>query len=178
MERSGMEEIVRKPPVILIASLLLVLTIGCGISSSSPQTTGTIYPDTAGFEGAGFTFVYAVGYRDEEKAISMLSDAALLAVDQYCEGKVLVCLDEIDLGQPEDIEIGDVVYLPSYAAGSYAMYAINLEERDGAVFVVLNVITENNEWKINGWRGWIFAEAGPPQGLLDGTDTSNLFPPE
>jgi hypothetical protein len=162
----------QKNLIVLCLFLLMITAIGCGQPSRSR-------PDVEpNFDGTGTMFIWAIANDDEEQAMSTLSTSAQSAVAKYCQdGKVIACFNGLGILDWGRLEVEDIVFLRTYVAESKAPYMITWGT-NRVVWIVLEIVKENSAWRVDGWRGWIVADAGPPDGLIDGSDTTNLFPPK
>jgi hypothetical protein len=167
--------------IVLATVILLIASIACGTPQDPAfNFTGTVIPSTQGdAQGTGTLFIYAVTTRNERVAMSTLSADAQIAVSQTCDnGEVLACFSAagvLDKGRP-----ASVAFLPSYSTDSTIVYGVAWYD-DTHTWVVVEIVDENGVLKVNSARGWVSCEqyeCGIPEALIDGTDTSNLFPPQ
>jgi hypothetical protein len=171
----------RKSFIVLAAAILLLTSLACGTPQNPAMDfTGTVIPSTQGdAQGTGTLFIYAVTTRNERVAMSTLSADAQTAVSQYCDnGEVLSCFSAagvLDKGRPQS-----VAFLPTYSNDSTAVYGVSWYD-DTYTWVVVEIVDENGLLKVSSTRGWVTCEqyaCDIPEALIDGTDTSNLFPPQ
>jgi len=162
---------------LLLPVPLLVVSLACG---QALTPTLDVYDVEHNLEGTGTVFIWAVANGDEQLAMSVLSARNKLAVAEYCNGgKVIACFNNAGLQDWRGSQV--IVFLPDYSHGSTATYSAHWTNDNGATFIVLKEVKENDEWRVDSWRGLISSLNGIPStlsGLVDGTDTTNLFPPE
>jgi hypothetical protein len=155
--------------------LILLLIPGLACQQGNVPPYADVEPD---LDGTGTIFIWAVALKDEEQAMSLLSTEAQAAVVQYCDnGEVIECFNQTGLQSWGSLEY--IGFHPDYSSGSTAVYGVTWNT-DQSIWIVLEIIDENGLWKIDGWRGLVptSPDGQIPSGLFDGSDTTNLFPPE
>lgn len=160
---------------LLLLIFLVMIGLACGKSVTPTLNVGDIERD---MDGIGTIFIWAIGNGDEPLAMSLLSARTQSAVAQYCEsGEVIACFDEIEITNWGTTN--DIAFLPDFSEGSTAVYGVRWST-DIPIWVVLEIVNESGDWRVDSWRGFIVSEASEgrvPYGLFDGTDATNLFPP-
>lgn len=153
------------------------LGMACSQQPRADLSKEDIYDIPRNSWGAGDIFLWAVAYDDEQLAMSVLSTRMQLAVAEHCEnGEAIACFNGGWL--PEWGEIKHVTGDPSYSHGSTFTYRINNRLDEITILIVLEIINENGEWRVDSWRGLVPYDDEIINGLVDGTDTTNLFPPD
>lgn len=168
----------RTLPITLPALLLFSASLLCG-NPDDPPYIG-VEDDAV---GTGTVFIWAISSGEEELAMSKLSTIAQAAVDDYCEnGEVLAYFDQVGIQDWGKVEIHDIARLPTYSHGSTFAYQVILgRRRITGIGIVLEIVYENSEWRVDSWRGWIPLDERYPdgfEGLLYSGNPPNPFPPE
>jgi hypothetical protein len=166
--------------VIVILSILLVLGVACGEPEESDLPITPDAPEVRPeYHGTGTIFIWAIGNGDEQLALSLLTERTQASVAQYCEnGRVITCFDDVGLQDWGTTE--SIYFLPDFSDGSTAVYGVSWST-DSFIWFVLEIVDEDGEWRIDSWRGLIPSKASEgeiPYELFEGTDKTNLFPPE
>lgn len=171
-----MKVIVQKLVSLLFTLFMISVAMACG-KSVTPSLD--VYDIERDMDGVGTIFIWAIGNGDEQLAMSLLSARTQSAVAQHCDsGKVISCFDQVGLQNWGTTN--DIAFLPDFSQGSTAVYGTTWST-DIHIWVVLEIINENGEWRVDSWRGLIPSKASEgdiPYGLFDGSEQTNLFPPE
>lgn len=159
-----MKKVIKLLAILLLAGLVIVIIVRFGI---------LLYVRMA-FDDPGQRFIRAIAHRNENLAMSLLSENAQMAVAHECKnGQVVDCFDEIGLREWGRLKTTHYVY--GKANGSTAYMVVWKNTVHG---VVIDLVQENDKTVVDGWRGFTYYEGEFPWEWLEHKEgVPNAFPP-
>jgi hypothetical protein len=148
--------------------LLLVVFIACLV-----QACG-VSPFDEDEDDIARQFMRAISDRNEDRAVSLLGlDAQTAVADKCPNGQVIACFQNAGLDEWGNLK--DIYFLYGKSSGRRAYSTI---WTNGAIWIVIDVESQNDKFVITGWRGLIPEEGAFPAELIDDDNPINTFPPD
>ncbi len=152
----------------IVLAVIVIGYVGCVPDPYQQQRT-----DAENEVGNAQAFILAIASEDESGAQARMSIEARSAVTRYCDkGTIIACFDK--LGRRQWGKFKTLFFEFGTKEGASAFSTL-WENRN--ILIVIQSKKESGRWVVDGWRGVISGKNGWPDGLVEGTNPINQFPP-